>query len=307
MASDSCGSEKMKPLISIGLAVYNGGATLDLAVQSIIEQSYCDWELIILDDASSDNSVEIMRGFDDERIIRVEGDSNIGLSARLNMAVDMASGMYFARMDQDDVSFPQRLEKQLAYLESHPGVDLLSTNVIVFENGGKALGQWRIVDGSHEAICQQPWRGFYMAHPTWMGKTSWFRKNRYHSSADGAEDQELLLRSFGSSRFACLAAPLLGYRENRSLEKMFRARRRVLFAFVQFAYRNRDYAGVLKILMIQTIKICGDFLQHGFGFSRFRNPLQPLNPAMQSLWNHVYQHLNLKSQSPLTAGVKQVD
>jgi len=297
----------VKPLISIGLAVYNGAETLALAVQSVLEQSFHDWELIILDDASSDNSVEIMRTFDDKRIKRVEGDSNIGLSARLNMAVDMASGVYFARMDQDDVNFPQRLEKQLAYLEKHPDVDLLSTNVIVFEHDGHALGQWRIVDGSHEAICKQPWRGFYMAHPTWMGKTSWFRKHRYRSVADGAEDQELLFRSFDSSRFACLTEPLLGYREVRSLKKMLRARRQVLFAFIKIAYGRGDYAGVLKIMMIQIMKICADFMRHGFGFRHFRNSLQPLNPAMQRMWQDVYQHMNLALQSPHAAGVKQAD
>jgi len=76
----------MKPIVTIALPVYNGGATLKLAVHSILQQSFTDWELIILDDASTDNSLEVMHSFDDARIRLVEGEINLGLSARLNMA-----------------------------------------------------------------------------------------------------------------------------------------------------------------------------------------------------------------------------
>ena len=118
----------MQPRVTIALPVYNGGATLKLAVHSVLQQSFTDWELIILDDASTDNSLEVMRSFDDPRIRLVEGEHNLGLSARLNMAVDMACGDYFARMDQDDISLPLRLGKQLGYLQKHGEVDLLATN-----------------------------------------------------------------------------------------------------------------------------------------------------------------------------------
>ncbi|MDQ6986806.1 MAG: glycosyltransferase family 2 protein, partial [Mariprofundaceae bacterium] len=287
----------MKPLISIALPVYNGGSTLGLAVRSIIRQSFQSWELIILDDASTDDSVDVMRDFHDERIRLVEGEENIGLSARLNMAMDLAEGEYFARMDQDDVSFPQRLQKQFDYLQSHPDVDLLSSNVLVFAGDGKALGQWQMVNGKHETICRQPWRGFYMAHPTWMGKLQWFRRHRYRSSADGAEDQELLYRAYRESCFACLCEPLLAYRESRTAKKMFRARRIVLRALGREAYARGYYADLMKIVLIQVFKLCGDVLQHGLGMASLRNPLQPLDAVTQSLWIELWRDLKTASEN----------
>jgi len=287
----------VKPRITIALPVYNGGSTLGLAVRSIIRQSFQNWELIILDDASSDNSVDVVRGFHDERIRLVEGDENIGLSARLNMAMDLAGGEYFARMDQDDVSFPQRLQKQLDYLQSHPDVDLLSSNVVVFESEGKALGQWQIDKGNHAYICRQPWRGFYMAHPTWMGKLQWFEKYRYRSSADGAEDQELLYRAYRESCFACLCEPLLGYRESRALKKMLRARWIVLRSLGGEACASGRYVDLTKIVLTQTLKLCGDILKHGLGISSLRNPLQPLDEATRLLWAELWCGLKTSSES----------
>ncbi len=292
----------MKPQITIALPVYNGASTLGLAVRSIIRQSFQDWELIILDDASSDDSVEVMRGFDDERIRLVEGNKNIGLSARLNMAMDLAKGEYFARMDQDDVSFPHRLQKQFDYLQSHPAVDLLSSNVLVFADGGKVLGQWQIVNADHLLICRQPWRGFYMPHPTWMGTLRWFRKYRYRSSADGVEDQELLYRSYRESCFACLCEPLLGYRESRTLKKMFRARLIVLRALGGEAYVRGYYADFSKIILVQILKLCADLLRHGLGMSSLRNPLQPLDEATRLLWAELWCSLNSSSQSSQKGG-----
>lgn len=150
-----------QPLISIALSVFNGAETLAMAIRSILEQSYQNGELIILDDASSDKSLDVVQSFDDTRIRIVAGESNIGLSARLNMAMDMANGSYFSRMDQDDISMSDRLEKQVAYLQQHPDIDLLATATMVFRGEGEVLGSLP-VSGEHEGICAQPWNGFHL-------------------------------------------------------------------------------------------------------------------------------------------------
>lgn len=280
-----------QPLVTIALPVYNGAETLIIAVHSILIQSFNDWELIILNDASTDDSLSVMRSFNDSRIRLVEGEENLGLSARLNMAMDLARGEYFARMDQDDISFPQRLEKQFTYLQMHPEIDLLSTNVVVFTGAEKILGQWDVGSGSHEYICRHPWSGFYMPHPTWMGRLQWFRHYRYRTSADGAEDQDLLYRSFRQSSFACLSEPLLAYREARVLKKMFHARMVVLRCLGSEAFLSGHYSDAIRIIMIQVAKFSFDFLRHGLTLGFLRNTLLPVDAVTQLLWCELLQKL----------------
>ena len=273
-----------QPLLTIALPVYNGAATLELAIRSILLQSFTDWEMIILDDASTDDSRAVMRSFQDSRICLVEGDKNIGLSARLNMAVDMAEGRYFARMDQDDISFPDRLEKQLDYLQKHPGIDLLATSTIPFRGDGEALGRLPVAS-EHEQICARPWNGFHLPHPTWMGKTDWFRQHRYESVADGAEDQQLLLRTYRLSRFACLQEPLLAYREgDRPLKKMLRARRIFARAYMRVFFFERNYGMVIRMGLLLLLKVAADILHACVGSDRLRNTLLPLSSAQQTAW-----------------------
>jgi len=277
----------MKPVVSIALPVYNGATTLKIAVDSILQQSFTDWELIILDDHSTDHSLEIIRSFSDPRIRLVEGDKNIGLSARLNMAADMANGAYFARMDQDDISFPDRIEKQLAYLQQHPEINLLATATIPFRSDGEVLGRLPVAT-RHEDICARPWNGFHLPHPTWMGKTEWFRRHRYVSFADGAEDQHLLLRSYQTSRFACLDEPLLAYREgDRPLKKMLRARRVFAQAYIRQFAIEEHYGMAFRVAILFLLKAAADVLYSLFGFAAARNTLRPLTVSERFRWQNL--------------------
>ena len=276
-------TQNKAPLVTIALPVYNGAATLGLAIHSILQQSFNNWELIILNDASTDSSLEVMRSFDDPRIRLVEGENNMGLSARLNLAIDMACGKYFARMDQDDVSFPDRLEKQIQFFETHPDVDLLATATLLFGDDGEALGVLP-VRFFHAQICARPWQGFPLPHPTWMGRIEWFRQHRYQPFSDGVEDQHLLYRSHEESTFACLPEPLLAYREARGFRKMFRARRRFLRCIGREAIRQKKYSDLIKLLFMQILKAMGDFLRHFFGANSLRNSLKPADKQTQEVW-----------------------
>jgi len=267
----------MTPLITIALPVYNGANTLGHAVSSIIDQSFRNWELIILDDGSTDHSLKVMNSFNDPRIKLVEGEKNIGLSARLNMAVDMANGIYFARMDQDDVSFSQRLEKQFEYLQQHSNIDLLATATISFRGDFELLGKLPVLS-KHEDICSRPWNGFHFPHPTWMGRIEWFCQHRYDSGADGVEDQNLLLCAYNNSQFACLEEPLLAYREgDRPLKKMLRARRIFTRAFMQYYIAERSYLTVARVISLFLMKSTADILYAVLGMRCMRNRLLPLS------------------------------
>jgi len=115
------------PLVSVLMPVYNAGNYLKDAINSIIEQSFTDFEFIIIDDGSTDESVSIIKSYDDKRIKLIENGENIKIIATLNKGISLARGKYIARMDADDISLPERLEKQIAYMESNPLVGLCGT------------------------------------------------------------------------------------------------------------------------------------------------------------------------------------
>ena len=209
-------SSERGPTVTIAMPVRDAASTVALAVHSILLQSFTDWELLVLDDGSQDRTVHTVRqtaGGDDRVRICVDGE-RMGLSARLNTAIDLARGQLIARMDGDDVSYPTRLATQVSFLRAHPDIDLVGTGTMVFRSDGTPLGR-RVFSGAHPEITAHPLRGFPLSHPTWMGRRTWFAAHRYSTAAVRCEDQELLLRAYRSSRYAVIPDILLGYREDR--------------------------------------------------------------------------------------------
>jgi glycosyltransferase involved in cell wall biosynthesis len=129
------------PKISVILPVYNAEKYLSEAIQSILDQSYSDFEFIIINDGSKDRSEEIVLSFNDERIIYLS-QSNRGLAATLNRGIETARGEYIARQDNDDVSDKRRLELQLSFMEEHPHVALLGTSAEIIDEEGQPTGRF---------------------------------------------------------------------------------------------------------------------------------------------------------------------
>ena len=201
-----------QPLVTVAMPVYNAGKYLRLAVLSIVRQTFTDWELLIVDDGSTDNALQGIADIDDARIRILRDGKNKGLAARLNECIDLARGKYFARMDQDDVSYPERFSQQIAALQKDSTLDLVAVCAITIDESNKVTGVFPKAI-AHEEICARPWRGFHFPHPTWMGKMEWFRKFRYAEPGPYfCEDQELLLRSHDMSRFATIDEILFAYR-----------------------------------------------------------------------------------------------
>jgi glycosyltransferase involved in cell wall biosynthesis len=135
-------SEKpKKPKISVIMSIYNGEKYLREAIESILNQTFTDFEFIIVNDGSTDNSLEIIQSYDDKRIKIINNEKNIGLTKSLNKAIKQARGEYIARQDADDISLPNRFEEQLKYFEEHPEVALLGTSVYLIDENGKILGK----------------------------------------------------------------------------------------------------------------------------------------------------------------------
>lgn len=202
----------MSPIVTIALPVLNGGMLLRRSVLSILRQTLVDWELLVLDDGSSDGAVARLSRLMDPRIILIIDGENRGLSARLNQAVSMAKGKYFARMDHDDVCHPERLAREVEFLEDHSAVDLLATQAVTVDEVDRLVGVFSSYQ-LHRDICRHPWLGFSMAHPTWMARTEWISRYRYREPGPYCcEDQELLLRTYLDSEYATLEERLLAYR-----------------------------------------------------------------------------------------------
>lgn len=207
------------PLVTVAMSVHNAAATLPAAIRSLLWQTFSDWELILVNDASTDASLEVCRQFKDPRIRVIDEYHQKGLAARLNQCVQLARGNYVARMDADDIAYPDRFERQVRYLESHPEVDVLAHGAVLFRGEGVIIGLYPRAE-RHDEICRRPWWGFPFAHPTWMGKRSWFLSHCYDERLTKGQDQDLLLRAWRTSRFAALPDCLLGYRmDSISLSK----------------------------------------------------------------------------------------
>lgn len=124
--------KKMSPVVSILMPVYKTAPYLREAMDSILSQTYSNYELIVLNDCSPDESDDILDTYTDLRIVRYKGEKNVGLSNILNVGIGLARGKYIARMDSDDLSLPDRLQIQVDYLETHPEIDLVSVGMKLF-------------------------------------------------------------------------------------------------------------------------------------------------------------------------------
>lgn len=200
------------PLVSILMPFYNAGDAFAPALRSIVNQTYKNWELLLCDDGSKDNSLETARALADPRVVIWSDGKNKGLAARLNDCIDSARGRLMARMDADDISYPERIERQVRFLSAHPQVDLVGCRMLICGEDGSPIGKRRVPE-THEGIIAMPALGFGTAHPTWMARAEWYRKHRYDTTALRFEDVELLYRSHRTSQFANLPEVLYGYRE----------------------------------------------------------------------------------------------
>jgi len=282
----------MSPLVSIILPVYNGACTLKPAIQSIILQTFHDWELILLDDASLDNSLELMNSFTDDRIHIIVGEKNIGLPATLNKGIELAKGQYIARMDQDDIAFPKRLSKQVKFLTSNNDIDLLGTAALVFTSNGQISGQFPLRK-THCEICTKPFSGFYLPHPTWMGKIEWFKKYKYNVNAKRTEDQDILLRSYRYSHFFCLPEILLGYRQDKvSFKNVFYGRRSYIKSILNELPTYEKKIGIILGILKHLVKLLIDWFAINLKMTKIlhvHRALPTIDNDVSSQWKGIWE------------------
>lgn len=276
-----------KPLLTVALPVFNAGHFIEMAVQSIIDQTFSDWELLIVDDGSTDDSLQSIECLSDNRVRILQDGRNKGLPTRLNEAIDLAQGKFFARMDQDDVSFPERFARQIQYLQDNPQLDVVAVQAIAVSDENKIIGLLPC-PLSHKEICARPWQGFCFPHPTWMGRIEWFRKHKY-STYDTyfCEDQELLLRTYCHSRFGAINDFLFAYRmrSKDNWKRVIKTRK----TFFKKQYRHFMTSGQFHFIMFAGAVFIGLVTRDLFRMSRQilglpRYNTASLKPEISSLW-----------------------
>ena len=181
---------QVKPKITVIMSVYNAQTYLNEAIESILNQSFSDFEFLIINDCSEDDTRKILDGFarQDHRIKLLTNKKNLGLTKNLNRLVQMSNGEYIARMDADDISLSERFKEQIDYFESHTDIDITGTYSQNISSEGKVIGE-RKVPHTHEEITKLLPKLNPLSHPTVMFRTSALKRiggynERYKTSQD---------------------------------------------------------------------------------------------------------------------------
>jgi len=279
--------------VTILMTALNAERTLSTALASIRAQTYADWELLLVDNGSEDRSVQIgaETAAADPRIRVIPDEGRRGRSVKLNQLLDVAQSPLFALMDADDVAYPQRLERQVAYLHGHPQVDLVGAAMLVFGVDGRAIGK-RAVPLEHREICARPRAGFRLFQPTWLGHAEWFRRYRYSERASRCEDQDLLYRSHRTSVFANIGEPLLGYREERLImRKLLMSRLNWTRLTGGQLWREGQHGHALQIAASQIAKASVDAIAVGTGLGHRLSPQRAGRMSVKEAqeWRRVWE------------------
>ena len=203
------------PKISVLMPVYNTNeAYLREAIDSILNQTFSDFEFLILDDCPNDNREHIVTSYNDKRIVYLKNDKNLGISSSRNKLIDMAKGEYLAVMDHDDVALPERFAEQIKVLDNHPEIGVVGTLYIRIPKIKKPS---RLPE-NNEGIERYLMEGCGIFHPSAMIRADVLK--RYNAKYEGAftpaEDYALFSHLIGKTKFYNIQKVLMKYRWHKT-------------------------------------------------------------------------------------------
>lgn len=243
------------PLVSIVIPAYNAELTIYDCLKSLLEQTYSNFEIIVIDDGSDDSTWNICNVFESRHTnVHVYKQKNSGIASALNYGISKAKGKYIARMDADDISLPERIEIQVRYLEQNCDVSLVSTSYIKFISG-LSLETVRHPE-ENLVICLLLSYCSPICHPAAMLRSDVFRENKYNESI-AAEDHEFWCRISIKHKLSNIDQPLLMYRiSDGSLSKnklMLIRKSTVCFGMMHFM-RNFKKISEIKFKDLAQLK-----------------------------------------------------
>lgn len=240
------------PLVTIGIPMLNPGPLFVWALKSVFAQTYPFWELIILDDGSTDGSLQLAHKIHDLRVKVFSDGRNRGLPYRLNQILDLASGQFIARMDADDLMHPERIESQVKHLLTHPEADAVTTGAVLIDRENRPVA---LRKGQKPSLLEVLRRGGYL-HPSLMARADWYRGHRYSEAYPRAEDREFFLRAHVSSRIDVLEEPLYFYRwygnvRPKALLQGYASERRIMW---RYGPRHVGWGATIFLLAMSSLK-----------------------------------------------------
>ncbi|WP_180165465.1 glycosyltransferase family 2 protein [Acinetobacter sp. YH12049] len=244
--------------VSVGIPIYNAENFLDNAIKSVLNQTYNDFELLLIDDGSTDRSLEIAKKYEqlDSRVRVIHDGKNKRLPLRLNQLIQESKYDLIARMDADDIMHPERLEKQVNIL-NNSRYDLVSTSYFSIDSKDKIVSA-RIINKINLDLSDLLLGNYYILHPSIMARKSWFLNHFYNSDFDRAEDYELWFRSKVNNNFniKIMNEPLMFYREEGSVSKNKQLKSYITTNKILDKYlKNIGFLNYLNAKMRNTFKI----------------------------------------------------
>jgi len=225
-------NEIMKtPLISVVMPVYNSGTLIHQTIQSILNQTYTNFEFIIIDDASKDNTLKTIKNYQkkDKRIKIIQNKQNKGISITSNIGLNHARGKYIAMMDHDDLSHPERFEKQIYYLEQHKDIFLVGTGYYCIDINNKIINRGKIVTNLNKLKNDSIIGKWRICHPSIMFKNN--TNIRYRAKIYYAQDVDFFLQLIADGKkLTNLKEILFYYRVHKTQTSMEKRNKQLLFA-----------------------------------------------------------------------------
>lgn len=259
--------------VSIGIPFYNPGECFRECISSVLAQSFDDFELILIDDGSSDNALSIAQSFDDKRIRVISDGKNLGLPARLNQLIQYSQGEFIARMDADDLISKTRIAQQVHYLEINKAVDLVSTGLCSITNNNTVIGYRNPQHKSigNISIAQAIFGKADIAHATIMARKAWYERNKYNEQAKLMEDYQLWIDAALNDdlKVGHISQPLYFYREESSVssKKAINAYKNQLSIVSSRYFSELSLFNRLKFSSQCLAKICLVFILNCFSGS----------------------------------------
>ncbi|MEO1693370.1 MAG: glycosyltransferase [Cyanobacteria bacterium J06631_6] len=287
--------QQLTPKISVLMSVYNGSAYLQESIESILHQTYSDFEFIIIDDCSTDKSAAIIAKYaqKDRRIKLITNQTNIGLTKSLNKGLTLAQGEYIARQDADDISYPARLEKEVLVLEKSADIGLVSCNINLIDSQGNSLGKL-------DRACDTDIVGWYLlfynrlaGHSQVMFRRQLVIKLRgYDEARLYSQDYELWCRLINVSNIAILPEILLKQRRHADSISASKSLEQKKYSLEQ---SQQNIEGLInrEINLEQVKYLRGFWLGHCYP-DRFPDPksIERLNPTLIELYQAFIQSKN---------------
>lgn len=265
------------------------------AIGSVLGQSFVDFELILLNDGSTDNSLKVAQSFDDPRIHLVNRSKNMGLINTLNEGIRLARGRYICRMDQDDICMPNRFEDQINFLNNHPEIGVLGTAVSYINKDGVDLNKMYEAPVSSDLIECLLTRSVGVLHPTVMLRREVYEDFQYDPNFDHAEDYELWTRVSFRYKMANLSSRLLKYRLHESSVSKIQADEQLRVSCeIAHAYIRKRFSLDLPMDFVRFY-----FNPRKFWYPKAVKPLSQLYQQMQKKYPACSREIKLEFFSTL--------